>query len=111
MVAVPKRFGVGVSVTVRLLLAPANAMFAFGTRLVFDELPASVSTDAAVSASPIVNGTGPATAFSLVVTLEMLEIDGAVLITPVQQTFDDVVMFSRQPCAMLPASCNESSRV
>src|SRR5215216_2636189 len=97
MVAVPNRLAAGVTVTVRLLPLPPKPMFAAGTRLVFDELPASVSAEAAVWASPIVNGTGPATAFSFVVTFAMAEIVGGVFATPEQQMFEAVLMLIRQP--------------
>src|SRR5678810_286866 len=43
IVVVPDWLGAGVTVTVRLPPLPPNPMFAFGTRLVLEETPFSVS--------------------------------------------------------------------
>src|SRR5207253_2322292 len=53
--AVPYWSRAGVTVTVRLAPLPPNTRFAFGTRVVFDELPDTVRLPAAVRLSPTVN--------------------------------------------------------
>ena len=55
---------------------PPNTMFAFGTRVVFDEVPDSVKLAAAVSTSPMVKAIAPVAVSSLVVWLAMSEIVG-----------------------------------
>src|SRR5438128_885412 len=54
--AVPVLPAAGVTVTVRFAPLPPNTIFAFGTRVVEEELPETVRLVAGVSASPIVNG-------------------------------------------------------
>src|SRR5262245_56079593 len=51
-------------------------MFALGTRLVLEEAPVTVRLAAAVSASPMVKGRGPAEVFWLMVWLAMSEMVG-----------------------------------
>src|SRR5436190_19371152 len=55
-------------------------MFAFGTRLVFEELAERVKFPAGVSASPTVNAIAPVGVSSQVDWLVTLEIDGGVLL-------------------------------
>ena len=52
----PVWFAAGVTFTVRFCPLPPNTIFPFGTNDVREELPETVKLDAAVSASPIVNG-------------------------------------------------------
>ena len=66
IVEVPLPPGAGVMTTFRLAPVPPKVMLAFGTRVVFDELPASVKLPGGVSASPMVNAIGPVGVFSLV---------------------------------------------
>ena len=66
MVVVPFSPATGVMTTFRLAPVPPKVMLAFGTRVVFDELPASVKLPGGVSASPMVNAIGPVGVFSLV---------------------------------------------
>ncbi len=59
MVEVPLRPGAGVRTTFRLEpLPPPKVIFAFGTSVVFDEVPESVNPLGGVSASPIVKAIG-----------------------------------------------------
>ncbi len=58
MVEAPLAPATGVMVTVRFAPLPPKAMFASGTSVVFDELPASVKVPSGVSASPMVNAIG-----------------------------------------------------
>ena len=78
--ATPFWLAAGVTVTVRLAPLPPNAMFPFGTNVVFDELPLTVKLPAAVSASPTVKPIPAVAVSSLVVWLAMLVIVGAVLV-------------------------------
>src|SRR3954468_8578667 len=57
--AVPVRPVAGVMLTVRLLPVPPKTMFADGTSNASEEVPLTRRVEAAVSASPIVNGIGP----------------------------------------------------
>src|SRR5688572_7011374 len=54
MVEVPLPPGAGVMTTFRSAPVPPNVMLAFGTRVVFDEVPEIVKLPGCVSASPIV---------------------------------------------------------
>src|SRR4030095_14041032 len=54
---------------VRLVLAPPRKILAIGTRLVSDDTTLSPSPPGGVSASPIVNASGPTTLSSFVTTL------------------------------------------
>jgi len=76
IVALPKRFVIGVTVTLRLLLLPENTIFVTGMRFVFEEEAVSVKEFAEVSKSPIVNAMGPAGWSSGVTWSEMVEIVG-----------------------------------
>ena len=58
MVDVPLPPEAGVTTTLRLAPLPPNVMLAFGTSVVFDELPASVKLASGVSASPTVKAIG-----------------------------------------------------
>ena len=58
MVEVPLAPATGVMATVRFAPLPPKAMFASGTSVVFDELPASAKLPSGVSASPMVNAIG-----------------------------------------------------
>src|SRR5438445_4899979 len=53
-------------VTVRLALFPLKTIFAFETRLGFEEVPFTTRLAAGVSGSPTVNTIGPAAVFSLI---------------------------------------------
>src|SRR5687767_11980208 len=66
IVEVPLPPGAGVMTTFRSAPVPPKVMLAFGTRVVFDELPASVKLPGGVSASAMVNAIGPVGVFSLV---------------------------------------------
>ena len=59
MVAVPLWPAAGATVTVRLEALPPKMMLALGTRAGLEELPETVRLAAAVSASPMVNASGP----------------------------------------------------
>src|SRR3989442_14584593 len=63
--ALPVWPAAGVTVTVRLAPLPPKTMFAFGTRVVFPELPLTTRLAAAVSASPTVNASGQVAPFWL----------------------------------------------
>src|SRR6266536_6222478 len=66
MAAVPDWLGAGVTVTMRLAPLPSNTMLPSGTRLVLEEVAATVSRFAGVLASPTVKASGPATVSSLI---------------------------------------------
>src|SRR5439155_20910742 len=66
MAAVPDWLGAGVTVTVRLLLPAPKTMLPSGTRLVWEEVAATVSRFAGVLESPTVKASGPATVSSLI---------------------------------------------
>src|SRR5947209_7532843 len=66
MAAVPDWLAAGVRVTVRLAPLPPNTMLPSGTRLVLEEVAATVSRLAGVLASPTVKAIGPATVSSLI---------------------------------------------
>src|SRR6266498_3241642 len=76
IVVVPNWSAAGVIWIVRLVPLPANTMFAGGTRLVLDELPAIIRLDAGVSLSVTMNGTEPVEVSSEVDRFGMGEIDG-----------------------------------
>src|SRR5437867_873470 len=76
IVVVPNWSAAGVIWTVRLVPLPANTMFAGGTRLVLDELAATIRLDAGVSLSVTMNGTEPVEVSSEVDWFGMGEIDG-----------------------------------
>src|SRR5262245_53678897 len=63
-------------VTVRLELLPPNRMFATSTTFVFELVADRANPAAGVSASPIVNATGPTAVSSGVDCDEMLEMTG-----------------------------------
>src|SRR5213075_2317149 len=67
--AVPDLCGAGVSVIERVPVLPASTMFAFGSRLVLEELAVTVSRLVGVPESLIVKFSGPATVSSLIVWL------------------------------------------
>src|SRR5215469_15242462 len=56
--AVPVWFGAGVSVTVRLEPLPPRTMLALGSKVAFEDTPATTRFVAGVSRSPTVNGMG-----------------------------------------------------
>ena len=66
IVEVPLPPGAGVMTAFRSAPVPPKVMLAFGTRVVFDELPASVKLPGGVSASPMVNAIGDVGVFSFV---------------------------------------------
>jgi len=66
MVEVPLPVGAGVMTTFRSAPVPPKMTLAFGTRVVFDEVPASVKLPGGVSASPTVNTIGDVGVFSFV---------------------------------------------
>ena len=74
MVLVPDKLATGRMLTVRLLPEPLKTIFAFGTRLVFVEVPDKISEPAG-STSPITN-VAIAVVSSLVVSEAMLDIVG-----------------------------------
>src|SRR5882724_7663686 len=76
IVAVPKRFVIGVTVTLRLLLLPENTILVTGMRLVFEDEAVTAKAFAGVSKSPIVNAIGPAGWSSGVIWSEMEEMVG-----------------------------------
>ncbi len=76
IVAVPNAFASGVTVTVRFAPLPPNTMFALGTRAVFDELPVTTRSAAAVSMSPTVNANAPVVPSSAIVWSAMSLIVG-----------------------------------
>ena len=69
----------GVIATVRLAPLPPKAMPEFGTSVVFDDVPATVSDPADVSASATVNAIGPLEPLALIETGAMALIVGAAL--------------------------------
>src|SRR5262249_47213323 len=80
MMLVPNWPAAGVTVTVRFAPLPPNAMPAFGTSVVFDELPLTVRLAAGVSASPTVNAIAPVAVPPIVDWLAIAEIVGGVLV-------------------------------
>ena len=66
MVVVPFSPATGVMTTFRLAPVPPKVMLAFGTSVVFDEVPESVKLPGGVSASPMVKAIGPVGVFSFV---------------------------------------------
>src|SRR5215831_7487083 len=69
----------GVSVTVRLAPLPPNTTLAFGTSVVFDEVPLTVRFATGVSTSPTVKATGPTAVPVVVAWLAIAEIVGGSL--------------------------------
>src|SRR5262245_61646200 len=65
MVAVPDWLAAGVTVTVRFAPLPPNTMLAFGTSVVFAELPETVRLAAAGSASAIADARADVPGFRL----------------------------------------------
>ncbi len=80
MVAVPDWLAAGVTVTARFASEPPRTMLATGTRVVFDDVLASVRPAAGVSASPMVKATAPVETSSLTVRLAMSEMVGRTLL-------------------------------
>src|SRR5689334_14742476 len=78
MLAVPDRFGAGVTVIVRLAPAPASTTFALGTSTVSEERPTAVTDAIGESTSPTTNGIAPVVPSSEIVTaLVNPEMNGA----------------------------------
>jgi hypothetical protein len=67
IVLVPVWFVAGVMVAVRLAPLPPKTMFEFGTSVVLEDVPLTVSEPAAVSASPTVNAMAAVAVFCAVV--------------------------------------------
>ena len=78
IVLVPDKFAAGVTVTVRLVPAPAKTILAFGTKVVLLEVPDIVKAVDAVSTSPMVKVSAVVAASSLIVWLVTSVIVGGV---------------------------------
>src|SRR6476469_9331740 len=82
IVALPVWPAAGVTVTVRFEPLPPNTMFAFGTRVVLEELPVTVRFVACVSGSPMVNGIAGVGVFTMVVLFVMSLMTGGDAVGP-----------------------------
>src|SRR4030095_13639953 len=92
MVAVPLSPATGGMTTSRFAsFPPPKVMLAFGTSVVFDEVPETVNPVGGVSASPMVNAIGPVGVFSFVDCGAIAVMVGAVLAFTVNTKFVEAV--------------------